>query len=182
MFLFLFTKSFIPVFRVWWSAGGFELDWQSCKCSNYFTLKVACGEWACIFFKVYSFWKKHSGMFYKQQRLFEFKHISKLFMFSLGWPRGTRVRTCTWKTRRAVCCPVCWFFSTNQLWVFLGLFLCLCALDCVFDSTVGKFYVRMWPQVQLVCCGCLFWSKCCFKMSGMAFKTTVTVGFQWNSL
>lgn len=88
MFLFLITKSFIPVFRVWWSAGGFELDWQSCKCSNYFTLKLACGEWAAFFI---FFWKKHSGMFYKQQRLFEFKLISKLFMFSLGWPRGERV-------------------------------------------------------------------------------------------
>lgn len=44
----------------------------------------------------------------------------------------------------------------------LGQFLCLCALDRMFDSIVGKVYVRLLPQMKLIYCGCLLWStsKC----------------------
>lgn len=37
--------------------------------------------------------------------------------------------------------------AQHGLGFFLGLFLCLCALDHMFDSIVGKFYVRMLSQV-----------------------------------
>lgn len=72
--------------------------------------------------------------------------------------------------------------AQHGLGFFLGLFLCLCALDRTFDSIVGKFYVRMLSQVELICCGCLFWRERYFKMSAMGFEETITVGFQVNSL
>ncbi len=37
--------------------------------------------------------------------------------------------------------------AQHGLGFFLGLFLCLCALDRMFDGIVGKFYVRMLSQV-----------------------------------
>lgn len=53
--------------------------------------------------------------------------------------------------------------SPARTGVFLGLFLCLCALGLMFDGIVGSFMFKYNFQCSSTCCGCLFWSKCCFK-------------------